>query len=377
MTYTQIIYKSAFRNKRRTILTVASIAFSLFLLTTLQTVLTEFDRNANHDTTHLRLVVRRSTSLADPLPESYLEKIRHVPHVKYVTEFTWFGGYYLEEKNFFANFATDPNTFFDVFSDITVDPHTQDIFKRERVAAIVGTKLMKRYGWKIGDKVTLKGEVYPVDLDFIIRGTYQGPDETVFFFRRDYFEEALDWKGWVGTIWLKADEPENVPSVINGIDNLFKNTSAETKTETEKQFNLDFVSMVGNVKGLITNISIVVVFTILLVCATTMSMSIREQIKEIAVLKTLGFQRHTIFSLIISEAVAITLLGGLIGCFGAKFLYQSFDIASMIMMPHFDVMPNTVLMGILVSIALGVISAAFPAYNAVRIPVTQGLKHIG
>src|SRR5208283_5370032 len=147
------------------------------------------------------------------------------------------------------------------------DSHTIDIFKRERIAAIVGPKLLKRYGWKIGDKVTLKGAIFPVDLDFIIRGVYHGPDETAFFFRRDYFEEALDSKGWVGTIWLKADEPDNVPSVIAGIDNLFKNTSAETKTETEKQFNLDFVSMLGNIKGLITNISIVVVFTILLVCA--------------------------------------------------------------------------------------------------------------
>ena len=183
----------------------------------------------------------------------------------------------------------------------------------------------------------------------------------------------------MGTIWLKADAPENVPSVIDSIDKMFKNTSAETKTETEKQFNLDFVSMLGNIKGLITNISLVVVFTILLVCATTMSMSIREQIKEVAVFKTLGFQRHTIFFLIISEAVTITTLGGLIGCFGAKLFYQNIDMATMTanFFPRFDVLPRHSHFGDHSLLALGFISAVFPAYNAVRIPVTQGLKHIG
>ena len=160
---------------------------------------------------------------------------------------------------------------------------------------------------------------------------------------------------------------------------MFKNTAAETKTETEKQFNLGFVSMIGNIKQLITSISLVVIFTILLVCATTMSMSIREQIKEIAVLKTLGFQQHTIFFLVLSESVAITLLGGIVGCFGAQFFYKWFDMATYTrnFFPRFDVLPMTVVKGLLVSITIGLVSAAIPAYNAIRIPVTQGLKHIG
>ena len=219
MTYTQVIYKSAFRNKRRSFLTIASIAFSLFLLATLQTILTEFSRATDSDTTHLRLVVRRSTSLADPLPESYGEKIKRVPHVKYVSELTWFGGYYIEEKNFFANFATDPQTIFNIYSEITVSPEYKEAFRKERTGAIVGVKLMQRFGWKIGDKVTLTGQIYPVDLEFKIVGDYTGPDETGFLFRRDYFEESLGQKGWVGTYWIKADSPANVSQVIDSIVN--------------------------------------------------------------------------------------------------------------------------------------------------------------
>ncbi len=215
-------------------------------------------------------------------------------------------------------------------------------------------------------------------MDFTIRGIYVGLDETWFVMRQDYFRDVQGFE-WVGLYWLKANRPENITGIIKQADALFKNSAFETKTETEKQFNLEFMNMLGNIRKLITSISVVVIFTILLVCGTTMSMSIREQIREIAVLKTLGFQEKTIYLLILSESVAITLLGGGLGCFGAYFFYRSIDIATLTrnFFPIFEVLPSTLTKGLLVSLLIGLVSAWFPAYNAVKMSVTEGLKHIG
>ena len=379
MRYFKFILKSSLRNKRRTILTVFSIAFSLFLLATLQTILSEFDRVSAVDTTSSRLVVRRATSLGDPLPLSYRQKLERVPGVKHVTAMTWYGGVYIDEKNFFPNFALDPDTAFEVFSEMTASPEQILRFQRDKSGAIVGRKLAQQFGWKIGDKATLNSKLFPVDLEFTIRGIYEGADETWFIFRQDYFNEALFFDWGAGTYWLTAKTPDDIPQIIQYVDAMFKNTPAETKTETEKQFNLDFVNMLGNIKQLITSISIVVIFTIMLVCATTMSMSIREKIKEIAVLKTLGFPKRIIYLMVISEAVMITTMGGILGCFGAAVFYRLFDMATYThnFFPRFEVLPQTVLTGIIVSITIGFISAWIPAYGAIRLSVTEGLKHIG
>ncbi len=378
MTYGRVIYKSAFRNKRRTALTVLSIAFSLFLLCTLQTVITEFDRYSKPSDTDLRLVVRRATSITESLPESYYAKLKRIPNVDKVTIMSWHGGYYRDDKYMFPSFAVDPETFFDVFTESTISQEQLLRFQREKSACIVGRKLAEQFDWKLGDQVTLPSKIFPVDMDFTIRGIYVGLDETWFVMRQDYFRDVQGFE-WVGLYWLKANRPENITGIIKQADALFKNSAFETKTETEKQFNLEFMNMLGNIRKLITSISVVVIFTILLVCGTTMSMSIREQIREIAVLKTLGFQEKTIYLLILSESVAITLLGGGLGCFGAYFFYRSIDIATLTrnFFPIFEVLPSTLTKGLLVSLLIGLVSAWFPAYNAVKMSVTEGLKHIG
>ncbi len=264
MTYASFIWTNIARNPRRTILTIVSIGLSLFVLSTLMTVLTELNREPEGEDTHLRLVVRRATSLADRLPEAYAAKLARVPGVRLVHALTWFGGIYIDEGNFFANFACDPDTLFAMFPENRIPPEQLKAFQAERIAAIAGRKLVERFKWRLGDRITLQGTIYPVDLEFVLRGIYTGTDETAFFFHRAYLEEALGRPGKVGTFWLKAASAGDIPRIMDAVDTLFKNSDAETKTETERAFQLGFISMLGNVKTLIASISSVVVFTILL-----------------------------------------------------------------------------------------------------------------
>jgi putative ABC transport system permease protein len=256
---------------------------------------------------------------------AYKQRIAAVPGVKYVISANWFGGIYIDERNFFANLAMDTEDFEKVYDEYKSDPDALAQWKQERSAALVGRKLMEQYGWKVGDRVTLKGTYYPVNLEFIIRATYTAPDpseERAFFFHWDYFDEALGRPGQVGTFLVKVDRPEDVPRVMDAVDRTFHNTDAETKTETEQAFNLSFVSMLGNIKLLINAISLAVIFTVLLVAANTMAMSIRERTAEVAVLKTVGFRRHTILALLVGESVLIALLGGILGTVGASTTYM-------------------------------------------------------
>jgi putative ABC transport system permease protein len=325
MNFLRLILKNALRNPRRSVLTILSITVSIFLVSTLQGILRQLDSlGEGSDSAHLRLVTRHAVSLGQDLPVSYKARIASLPGVKHVASFTWFGGIYKEPANFIANFAVDVEDFEKIVDEFMIPPNQLEAWKKERTAALVGRRLMEKYNWKIGDRVTLKGTIYPADLEFVIRAVYTASreaDETVFYFHWDYFDEALGQRGRAGTFSVKVASAEDVPRVMDAIDSMFRNTDAETKTETEQAFNLSFVSMLGNVKLLLNAISAAVVFTILLVAGNTMAMSIRERTAEVAVLKTLGFRRNTILMILVGEAVAIALLGGLIGALGAKTTY--------------------------------------------------------
>jgi putative ABC transport system permease protein len=320
-----MIWKNALRNRRRTVLTVLSITISIFLVGTLEAVVNTLYRPSNGSSTpDLRLVVHRSTSITQNLPESYRQKLQNVPGVKYLVGLTWFGGQYIDERNFFANFATDTENFEKVFDEYTIPPDQLAAWKSERAGALVGSKLMEKFKWQVGQRVTLKGTIYPISPEFTIRAVYTTPDETeedAFYFHYDYFDEALGRPGQVGSFTIKADSAESVPRIIDTVDGMFRNTADETKTETEQAFALGFVSMLGNVKLLLTAISAAVVFTILLVAGNTMAMSIRERTGEVAILKTLGFRRNTILMLLVGESLVISLIGGLLGALGAKLAY--------------------------------------------------------
>lgn len=374
-----LVWKNISRNRRRTILTVLSIGLSLFLLSTLMTVLTELERESPDGDQHLRMVVRRASSLGDPLPESYLEKLKRVPGVRLVHTLSWFGGIYVDERNFFANFGCDPETLFPMFNENRIPPEQLAAFKKERTAAVAGRKLAERFKWRLGDKVTLQGTIYPVDLEFTLRGIYTGLDETAFFFHHAYLDEALGRPGKVGTFWLKAASAAEVPAIAERVDAMFKNSDAETKTETERAFQLGFVAMLGNIKTLITSISSVVVFTILLVTANTMAMSIRERAREIAILKTLGFTGHQLLGLLMAESAGIALAGGLMGTVGARIFYSVVDVwkHTQGFFPIFVVEPETIALGLLLAVLIGVTSAALPAYRVSRQTIAHALRRTG
>ena len=379
MTYASFIWTNIARNPRRTILTIVSIGLSLFVLSTLMTVLTELNREPEGEDTHLRLVVRRATSLADRLPEAYAAKLARVPSVRLVHALTWFGGIYIDEGNFFANFACDPDTLFAMFPENRIPPEQLKAFQAERIAAVAGRKLVERFKWRLGDRITLQGTIYPVDLEFVLRGIYTGTDETAFFFHRAYLEEALGRPGKVGTFWLKAASAGDIPRIMDAVDTLFKNSDAETKTETERAFQLGFISMLGNVKTLIASISSVVVFTILLVTANTMAMSIRERAREIAILKTLGFGRRRLLGVLMGESAVIALTGGVLGCMGARLFFSVVDVwrYTQGLFPIFIVEPSTILLGIGLSVLIGLASAALPAIRVSRLTIAEALRRVG
>lgn len=332
MKLARLIWKNATRNRRRTVLTIASIAISIFLIGTLEAVVTTiYSSGQNSPTGDLRVVVHRATSITQPLPIAFSQQIATVPGVEYVVPVNWFGGVYIDPANFFANFAVGTDHFQEVFSDFKTSPDELAAWKEERTAALVGEALMEKYHWHLGQRITLKSTIYNVNAELTIRGVYNDPSdlsqEQSLYFHYDYFNELMNEFNQVGTFTVKVDNAKDVPRVMDAIDAKFRNTAYETKTETESAFSLSFVSMLGNIKLLFTAICGAVVFTILLVTGNTMAMSIRERTGEVAVLKTLGFRRNRILLILLGESLAISLLGGIFGGVGAKLIY-AFIIAT-------------------------------------------------
>ena len=373
------IIRNALRNKRRIVLTVLSVAVSLFLFTTLQTALREMTQPVETEDSALRLIVRHRVSIANVLPVKYQYRIERMPGVALCARFTWFGGIYKDERNFFPQFATEPAKVFRLLTEARVDPKQLDDFIRDKTGCVVGIKTMERFGWKVGDRITLQGTVWACDPELTIRGVYQGGiDETNLFFSHDYFEEMLGGRGKTGTFWLKADNAASIPGLIDRIDRAFHNSDAETKTETERAFQLGFISMFGSIKTLIGSICTVIVFTLILVTASTMSMAIRERAREIAVLKALGFNGPQVFGLILSESFGLAITGGLVGCLGAWLFFAHIDIYKLTrgFFIKFEVTPHILAGGLLIAAALGVTSCLVPAFNTLRTSVAQGLREV-
>src|SRR5271155_5350957 len=318
MTLTRFVTKNAFRNKRRSILTVLSIAFSLLLLTLMMCIWRAFYLDEGSAESAERLVVRHRVSLTFSLPGFYREKIRAVPGVVAVVPISWFGGIYKDQKpeNFFAQFGTDPDEFFKVYRDIQLPPEQVTAWQRDRQGVIVDDTLAKKYGWKLGDRFVLQGTIYPVNLELYVRGIFHSnPDNKTVYFNTKYVEEAVPtFKGQAGTFTILAATPADVSKVASAVDDMFRNSPQPTKAESEQAFGLEFVAMMGNVKAFILSICSAVLFATLLVSATTMAMSIRERTREVAVLKTLGFTRQSILRLYIGEGVVVALIGGALGC---------------------------------------------------------------
>jgi putative ABC transport system permease protein len=383
MTLTRFVTKSAFRNKRRSILTVLSIAFSLLLLTLMMTIWHAFYMTENSEQESQRLVTRHRVSLTFMLPMYYRQKIKTIPGVVDVVPIQWFGGLYLDDKpeHFFANFGTDPENFFKVYPELKIPSEQVSAWQHDRQGVVVDSELAKKYGWKLGDRIVLKGTIFPVNLELNVRGIYTAlrPTQSVYFHWK-YVEEAVGFaKDRAGTFGIMADSPEHVSTIAAAVDGMFHNSPQPTKTETERAFQLGFVAMLGNVKAFILSICTAVVFATLLVSANTMAMSIRERTREVAVLKTLGYTRQTVLGLFVSEAVIVSILGGILGILAAAGLISVMAHSPQggLFLAGIKVTPLTMLLALAVAGMVGLLSAMVPSYHAAKIDIVEGLRYIG
>ena len=374
------ILKNALRNKRRATLSVLSVAVSLFLLVTLLVALRELTLPAEGAGAELRVAVRNKISIANLLPARQLPIIERIPGVEAVTPFTWFGGKYKNEESMtFAQFAMNPKKLRSVFGEAKMVTDAYEAFEAERTGCVIGKMSADKYKLKVGDKITLESTIYPVTLEFKIVGIYAGtPDDRNLLFRQDYLDEASGIEGQVGMWWLKVKSAEDMPRVLDAINKAFENTSAEVRAETERAFQLGFISMWGNIKMLVTFISSAVVFTLLLVTASTMSMAIRERFRELAILKALGFRRRELFAFILAESFGLAAAGAVIGVGGAWALFTFGDVGKMTggLFPSFEVTLKIVGIGALVAAALGIIASIMPSIAVARMSVVEGLKSL-
>jgi putative ABC transport system permease protein len=381
MTLTRFVTKNAFRNKRRSFLTVLSIAFSLLLLSFMMTLWHAFALEDGSAESSERLVVRHRVSLTFPLPVFYREKIRSVPGVVAVVPSSWFQGVYKDQKpeNFFPRFATDPDEFFKVYRDLKIPDDQLKAWQRDRQGAVVSDSLAQKYGWKLGDRIVIVGDIYPMTLELYVRGIYHGePDPKSLYFNAKYLEEGVSFfKGTAGTFSILADNPGDVSKIAAAVDDMFRNSPQPTKTESEKAFGLEFVAMMGNVKAFILSICGAVLFATLLVSANTIAMSIRERTREVAVLKTLGFTRRGVLGLFVSEAVTLSLIGGLFGVILGRLLVFAFAHAPQMTFFPLKMTPAIWLLAFLTSGVVGLVSAALPSYHASQVNIVDGLRHIG
>ena len=380
MRFFGILYKNIWRNRRRTLLTMSSIAVSLFLITTLLTLLDSLQNPTKTPESALRLITRHKVSLFNSLPISYRQKIAKVEGVDAVVGSMWFGGVYKDPSNFFAQFSVDTEGFFYVNSDMIIPPDQQEAFIKDRTGAIAGKNLAERFGWKIGDKIHLKGALFQFDPEVTLRGIYDGGSDegSTLFFHWEYFNEGLNNASFTGTYTIRARSVEEIPRIAEQVDALFQNAPVPTKTETEKAFILGFVSMMGNVQLLITSICSVVIFAIILVAANTMAMSIRERTREIGILKALGFQEGLILKLLLGESVALSFSGAMIGTLAARTVYSSLNLAVITsgFVQNLHVGPKIIGMGVGIGVGVGILAAAVPAWSAAHRPAVEALRRV-
>jgi len=372
------ILVNALRNPRRAALSILSVAASMFLLVTLQVALRELTLPPEDVGAALRVAVRNKISIANLLPARQLPIIERIPGVESVTPFTWFGGKYKnEEAMTFAQFAMDATKLRSVFGEAKMSEAEYEAFEKQRNSCIIGKITAGKYGLKLGDRITLESTVYPVTMDFEIVGIYSGTvDDRNMLFHQEYLDEASGVPGMVGMWWLRVSSAEAMPGVIKRINDSFANSSAEVRAESERAFQLSFISMWGNIKVLVTSVASVVVFTLVLVSASTMSMAIRERFRELAILKALGFRRRELFAFILAESFGLAVVGGLVGIGGAFLLYTYGDIAKMTqgVFITFEVTPRILGFSALIATALGIIASLLPSLSAARMSVVDGLK---
>lgn len=371
-----LLLKNLLRNKRRTFLTVISVAILLFLLSSLAIVYTAMGAPLQNADAIPILMVRRATGIVFPLPARYKARIMTVPGVVACSEWSWFGGYWVDVTNQFLNLAVDADSVFDVQLGSRIPPDQLAAFKRDRTGAVAGRRLVERFKWKVGDRITLIGSPYGITPELTLDGIFTGGPDDQFWFHWDYLNEALGRPNIVGMYMIRIERPEMAGRISAAIDQLFRNTDAETKTESINAFLLDFVSLLGNIRGVITMIGSAVTFAILLIVANTMAMSIRERTQEAAVMRTLGYRPAQIVRLFVGESLVLTLCGALIGVGGAKLLYDGLALSRMgqFIFADFRMRLPTLAFCTSLAVLVGLLASGWPAYRAAKINLAEALR---
>ena len=383
MRYLGLIFKNALRNKRRSFLTISSLAISLCLLGTMMALYYALFFGGPGKAQSRRLVTRHKVSLTFPMPIYYRDQIRKIAGVKEVVTLQWFGGVYKDsrdQRNFFARFGAEADRLFNVYQDFRIDDAEKAAFIRDRAGCVVGKALANRFGFKPGDKIQIKGDIFPFDLDLTVRGIYssdEGDDESLFF-HLTYIEEALRSSGrsFAGMFTTLAEDPSLVGRICKDIDAMYSNSSFPTRSESEYAFGLSFLSFLGNIKVILMTICGAVAFTILLISANTMAMSVRERVSEVGILKTLGFSKEAILGMILGESAVIALIGGAIGLViasglcallrnGPGFVQQTKTLT---------IQPPVLLALLGLSVFIGIVSSIVPAWNASRTSILDALR---
>lgn len=381
----RLLLKNAFRHRLRTLLTMVGLVVAICAFGLLRTIVDAWYNNADA-TSSTRLVTRNAISLTFPLPINYAERIRAVEGVSGISWANWFGGIYINERNFFAQFAVDPESYFALYPEFKLSDEEKLAFERDREGAVIGAKLARKFGWKIGDTIPLRGTIYPGTWTFTVRGIYHGADaktdEQQMFIHWKLVSESVrqrlgdDAADRVGVYIVGIKEPGQAAAISQRIDALFKNSLGETLTETEKAFQLGFVAMSETILVAIQAVSFIVVIIIMAVMANTMTMTARERLSEYATLKALGFSPGFVVKLLFGESLLIALIGGALGVAATFPLAKAFVGVTGTLFPVFNISHTTLLLQMLASLGVGAIAAIWPAWRMSRIDIVQGLRHV-
>ncbi len=379
MKFRGLILANLFRKKIRFALTIGSFAVALFLFGLLAAVKGAFSQGievAGAD----RLVIINRTSIIQPLPLSYRDKILRIPGVKSITHDNWFGGIYQDKRNFFPQFAIDIENQRQVYSELVVPDDQWNAFLNDHQGAIAGARTAKRFGWKIGDRIPIRSTFTRGTFEFNLVGIYHGQrpqdDETQFWFHWKLFDERMPErrKGLVGWYTLRVENPDDSVRIAKAIDNEFANSPYETKTETEKAFAASWVKQMGNIEFLILTIGGVVFFTLLFVTGNTMAIAVRERTGELAVLKAVGFSGRFILFIVLAESLLIAVIGGALGLAFAKLAMPGIAALLNGRLPYLVLSGNALLAGLGLAFVVGIISGLLPALGAMRLRVVDALR---
>ncbi len=385
--YVPLMWKNALRNRRRSALTIVSMAFSLCLLGVLFALYRGLFLAPPTPGQELRLVTHHKVSITQSMPLSYEDKIRRVEGVRDASVWQWFGGTYKDardSKNFFARFSVEPDHFFNVFQEIQIPEDQKQAFVHQRTGTIASSDLAETFGWKLGEKIFITGDIFPVNPELTLVGIFHDPDATqTMFFNQEYLREMLGTasgrQDQIGAFEVQAESAAAAARVATEIDQMFANSTAPTKTESEQAFTLQFISFLGNVKVFLMSVCAAVTFTILLVSANTVAMSVRERVRETGILKTLGFTPQSILWMILGEAGVISLLGGIIGLLLASGLTTMVAKAGgfLSFFNTLAVTPDVAALCLGIALFIGVASSVVPAWNASRTSILDALRNAG